>query len=368
MSERKLAHMEKVVNVRPIPGADRIELVTVLGWECVVKKNKVKIGDLVGYVEVDSIVPAIPYFDFMEPRRYRVKTIKLQKQISQGLVIPLEDIGNILAQMPIEKAKKYNAIEGADITEALGITKYVSPSDRESSYEGMPKKQHHWFIKFMTRFAWYRKLFKKRSKSFPDWIAKTDEERIQNIPRILEKFHEYPCYVTEKVDGQSGTFWYKHKTFFPEFGICSREVRKFEIDGSNWSITAKTHNLKQILKKYPKDIAIQGEVCGPKIQGNKYKLKAFKLFVFNIYDIKEKRYFTIQEVIEFCKSVGLDTVPILDMNYRLPATVNEMLQYANAKSVLFDTLREGVVVRTHDKSMSFKAINQEFQFAEKDEE
>ena len=362
MAERKLAHIEKVVAVRKADNSDNLDIVTILGWNCITKKDEFKIGDWCVYIEIDSLIkPDKEWSKFLidkhNPKKLiRIKTKKLRGNISQGLCLPI----CILKEYINYTLEKIKICEGQDVTEALGITKYLSPSDREAEYEGTPKKKHNFIVKFLTRFSWYRKLTKTKSKSFPEWISKTDEERVQNMPWLLTNPKETVYYVTEKLDGQSVTYWYKHKLIGSEFGVCSRAVRKFEFDNSNWSVTARNLNIKKKLKSLSNDIAIQGEIIGPRIQGNKYKLDSFKLYVFNIYDIKAKKYYSIDQVVDLCAKLGLDTVPILDFDFKLPSTVDDMIKYAGGKSKLYDTLREGVVVRSSDKSISFKAINPEY--------
>ena len=97
--ERKLAHIELIESLKPIIGADKIEVATVLGWECVVKKDEFKVGDKIIYIEVDSVLPEKPEFEFLRDRKFKIKTIKLKGQISMGLILPL----NIL--------KKYGKLE-----------------------------------------------------------------------------------------------------------------------------------------------------------------------------------------------------------------------------------------------------------------
>ena len=205
MSERKLAHVEVIESLTPIEGADKIETAHVLGWECVVKKGEFSNGQMIGYIEVDSIVPERPEFEFLRDRKCRVRTIKLRGQVSQGLVIPLTSIGT---------QKKY--VVGDDITSELGITKYLTPSERDEEYQQqqeikMTKSQ---IVKFMLRYEWFRKLYLKRKtkEGFPNWVGgKTDEERIQNMPQVLHQFADEIVYVTEKVDYQSVTFTSKIK-------------------------------------------------------------------------------------------------------------------------------------------------------------
>lgn len=357
MSERKLAHIEKVVDLQPIPNADKLEVATVLGWQCVVKKGEVKVGELVCYLEIDSIVPDIPFFEFMRERKFRVKTIKLRGQVSQGLVIPMGDF-QVLAAKGSGVCKYFD--EGEDVTELIGVTKWLSPSERESDYVPLSKKKHNWFTKFMTRFSWYRKLTKQRSKSFPEWISKTDEERIQNMPWICQKYSNEVFYTSEKLEGQSATYWFIKKRFGSEFGICSRTVRKFEMDNSNWSRVAKEYDIKNKLKSVGKNIAIQGEVIGGSIQGNIYKLPGLDFYIFNVYDIDKKEYYLLDDLIAFCKKYGFKNVPILQRDYKLPATIQEILEHSKGKSVLADVDREGIVIRTFDKKISFKAVNPDY--------
>ncbi len=122
-TDRKLASVVKIVDIQPIPGADAIVVVTVKGWKVVVKVNEYKVGDLAVYYEIDSFLPIRPQFEFLRKSSYkrmgssegfRLKTIRLRGQISQGLLTPIpEGISN--------------PKEGDDLTEALDIVKYEPP-------------------------------------------------------------------------------------------------------------------------------------------------------------------------------------------------------------------------------------------------
>ena len=170
---RKLAHIEYITDIQPIPKADLIAVATVLGWKVVVKKGEFKVGDKVVYVEVDSIMPALPQYEFLKERKYRIRTIKLKGQVSQGLVLPLSSLPEGWKKLSI----------GQDVTDALSIVKYDPQAEDESSQNTSS------FVKFMKRFKWYRKFFMNKKKGgFPDWIKKTDEERIQNMPQILSDY------------------------------------------------------------------------------------------------------------------------------------------------------------------------------------
>lgn len=203
MSERKLAHIEIIEELREIPGADKIEVAKVLGWECVVKKGEFKVGDKVIYVEVDSVMPDRPEYEFLRDRKFRIRTIKLRGVVSQGLVLPVTVLkGN--NKYWAEPGIGFFGDVGDDVTEALGITKYLSPSERDeiSQQERKLANEKNKLKKFMMRYSWFRKLFlsKKQKSGFPYWVSKTDEERIQNIPYVLEQFKDKEVYVTEKID------------------------------------------------------------------------------------------------------------------------------------------------------------------------
>jgi len=194
MNERKLAHIEIIESLSPIEGADKIEVAKVLGWECVVKKGEFKKEDIIIYVEVDSIMPEKPEFEFLRDRKFRVRTIRLKGQISQGLVLPLGNLSGFI---------------GDDVTEILGITKYLTPSEREeiTQQERKLANEKNKLKKFMMRYSWFRRLFlsRKQKEEFPYWCTKSDETRLQNIPHVLEQFKDKEVYITEKLDYQSFT-------------------------------------------------------------------------------------------------------------------------------------------------------------------
>lgn len=182
---RKLASIQKIVNIEPIEGADKIEKLTVLGWHIVASKSENhNIGDLICYIEPDSRVPEIPMFEFLKDRKYIVKTIKLRKQVSQGLVIPLRELQKNF-NIDIATLK-----EGQDVTDLLGITKYDPEGEKEQKLaEQEMKKAKNPIHKFLMRYKWYRKiytqLFVPKKGGFPQWIKKTDERKTANNARRI---------------------------------------------------------------------------------------------------------------------------------------------------------------------------------------
>lgn len=367
MSERKLAHVELITALSSIKKADKIEVATVLGWQCVVKKEEFKIGDKIIYIEVDSIVPEKPEYEFLRDRKFRVRTIKLRGQISQGLVIP------------IPKEWNSNKLEeGDDVTDALGIVKYFSPSemDDEIQHDRQIANEKNKLKKFMMQYSWFRKFFlkKKQNSNFPYWISKTDEPRLQNIPKILEQFKDKDVYVTEKIDYQSATFTSKMVSkysgilgkIFPKkfnFIVCSRNQVNTNKNSLYWQI-AKKYNIEQILKENP-TLTIQGEQGSPSVQGNKYGINTPSLWVFNIIDHEKGYHYGYEEICTFCKKYNLTPVPYLKMCKlsELGSSVQELVEFSKGKSTLVDIPREGVIIRCIEdgkKLLSFKVINPDF--------
>jgi len=340
---RKLATIQKIKDILPIEGADAIELAIVNGWKVVVAKNVGhKIGDYVIYCEIDSFLPIKEEFEFLRKSSYkkmadgsegfRLKTIKLRGQVSQGLIIPI----NILMNY---KNFVLEFDEGSDVSEILGIIKYEPPVPAELA--GIAKGL------------------------FPSFIPKTDEERIQNLSEEISKWNnEYSegFYVSEKLDGSSATFYYNDGVF----GVCSRNLELLETEGNTFWRVAREMDLENKMRSLGYNVSLQGELVGEGIQGNPYKIKGQKVFFFNVFNIDKHEYAGTHEFVNTIHGLSLDTVPKLETNYILPNTIEEILQYADGKSYLnphFD--REGVVMRSKDRKISFKAISNKFLLNEK---
>jgi len=350
--ERSLAHVEEIISLTPIDVADRIETAQILGWYVVVKKDEFKVGDKIVYVEVDSVLPETEWSEFMRERKFRVKTIKLRKQISQGIVFPLD----------ILPKKSYKT--GQDVTEVLGITKYETPTERNDRERESIKASK--LQKFLMRNKWYRRLFSRKKESFPSFIKKTDETRLQNMPQILTSHPNEWFDVTEKLDGTSFTaFLIQHKFLWwtrYDYGICSRNFRRDKAVGSAWYEISKKYKIKELLKDLicqEKYVVLQGEIIGPDIQKNKYKLKELELYVFNlIFPDGRCSHDFMSKLLIRNSTTSLKPVPLVCEMHLLP-TVQEMVDFAGKdKSVLADIPREGIVCRSGD--ISFKVINPNF--------
>lgn len=357
---RKLASIKIISDILPIEGRDRIELAIVDGWQIIVKKGEYQIGDKTVFVEIDSVLPEKPEYEFLRSKKFRIKTMKMAGVLSQGICFPL----SVLPQ-----DREYQLEE--DVTELMGITKYEPNEDNRDAEvkEKTPKKFQHPIFKFLFKFSIFRKLLlpKKQNKGFPDFISKTDETRIQNMPFIL-KNKDIKFVVREKIDGQSGTFFLKklNKKYFwqkqnYDFGVCSRNLRLWNEDNSTYWTVARKYNIKKILEDLIGDsdfVAIQGECIAPNVQGNKYKITEPDLYVFNL--IYPSGKVPCLEAEQILKKYNIKWCPLVNDSYTLPNTVNEMLDYATGKSALYNTLREGLVLRNYDKNISFKAVSPEF--------
>lgn len=367
---RKLASVKRISSISQIEGKDRIVLAGIDGWNVIVKKGEFQVGDLCVYIEIDSVLPERPEFEFLRSKNFVIKTMKMGGVISQGICFPL----SILPEGNYE--------DGQDVTELLGIKQYEKTMDLDPASTKITTKKtakmagrFSRFGKAMMRFSWYRRLRQhkeernKDSSNFPSFISKTDEVRIQNIPSILQD-KTTKWVATEKVDGQSGTFaLVRHRRKVPifedrfEFIVCSRNKRLPEPDDSSYWSVAKMYNIEGALRQMigKSDwVAIQGEVIGPKIQKNKYKVSGYDMFVFNL--IYPYGRYSSKVAKQVCEMRGLKFVPILETNITLPDTVDEVLSFAHGKSVLTDsdTLREGIVFRSADGLKSFKAVDPQF--------
>ena len=359
--DRKLASVQRILALDPIPNADKIEKATILGWEVVVaKQESFKVNDLVVYIEVDSIVPDRPEFEFLKDRKFRIRTIKLKKQVSQGLVMPLSIL------------PKKNYKEGDDVTAVLNIKKYDPQGDQEQKLldEKLSRNKNK-LTRFLSLYPWYRKLFKflqPKKSGFPNFIKKTDEDRIQLFPGICEREKDTIFSVTEKLDGQSltcfliknnkGLFNFKNKY---TFGVCSRNLLLNKPDNSSWWTIAKQYDIEQVLLDLIGDnqyIVLQGEIIGEGIQKNKYDIKGYDFYAFNLITPPGKVSNTTGQ--DILSKYNIKFVPILDNNFKIKSSIPEMVEYAKGKSTIANTLREGVVIRNYDRNISFKVINPDF--------
>lgn len=351
MTERALASIRIVDGIRTIPDADQICAYQIGGWWVVDAINKYSVGDLVVYFEIDSVLPVMEGYEFLRKSSYvkkewmitkdnpeghgfRLRTIKLRGQVSQGLITDIPSIWK----------DKVNV--GEDVTDLMGIMKWDPP---------VP-----------ARFAGRIKGL------FPtSIIRKTDQERIQNLKESeLSPYTTDTFEVTIKLDGASGTIYHNAGVI----GACSRNL---ELDWQNDSGTELAQfiikqQLQEILPKFG-NIAIQGEIMGPGIQGNREKLQRSAFYVFDIWDIDNQKYLNSMQRIElidkinkFQQQLGIEkhnhlkSVPLHSIGKLDSLNCDDILDLAEGPSIN-NPVREGLVFKSIDNpDFSFKAISNKF--------
>ena len=393
-NQRELAYIVTIDEIRVIENYDRIEHARVGGWWIVVKKDQFKVGDLAIYIEIDSKVPIIPAFEFLEKKHYAVKTQKFCKgqAISQGLLMSPADFGWTTDKEIIWDDESNVLVKGSFVTEKLGIT-YYEPEDNtrkanpEDKYKKMaqrrPKIFKTRFARWMMKREWGRKVMffffgrKRDVKSgWPAWVKKTDEERVQNLPNLF-KDNSKEYVATEKIDGTSTTFTMRGQGRKQQFFVCSRNVvfdkpdKKCFYETNVYTEMAEKYDIEKKLAESLNDeragldfITVQGETYGEGIQKRAYGLKGHDFMVFNvIFGYKSGQVVRLNPITmkDWCDAKNLPTVPIIAENFVLPATCDELLEYAASEPSKIDGgMREGLVFRDYNGEESFKAVSNAF--------
>lgn len=378
--QRALAHTEKIEWIKPIEGADNIELIGVLGWSCIAKIGEFHEGDTCVYIEIDSKVPEREWSEFLRPKHFKVKTMKLGKfkVISQGLALPLSVFD---VEIPNEI--------GVDVTNLLGITYSVAEDNirkakKVDKYQRMAQRMGKKFsqnpYKWLMKRNWGKVLLFSiygrtgdKSHSWPSHIcSKTDVERIQNMPWMLGDGKAY--VATEKIDGSSCTFAAERGRFGKiDYYVCSRnvvfknEMQDCFYDSNIYYEMFNKYGIKDVLAAMLEDmkldnIAIQAECYGDRVQKRDYSLKngEHKLAVFHIVTNKEK--YPMEKVVEICEKYGLPHVPVLNTEYYFPKDIEELQKYVeSAPSMIDGKPREGIVFYDKETGQIYtKFVSPEF--------
>ena len=374
---RKLASIRRIADIQPIEGADAIVVATVDGWKVVVKKNEFNVGDLAIYAEIDSWIPheLAPFLSKgNEPREYngvkgeRLRTIKLRGQVSQGLLLPINQTIQELPQQFIQYLPggyvQFGDLEpvrlfevDTDLTDVLGIQKWepVLPAQLQGQAAGtfptslIPKTDQE---RIQNCFG----EIQKRAKRFATekvWNAET--QTLEEHPVVVPEDFKEPTYeVTMKLDGSSCTIF----RWEGELRVCSRNL-ELKINEENKDNTFVATALK-IGERIPNGVAVQGEIMGPGIQGNREGFSEHKFFVFDVFDIDRHTYINSLDRRVACNSWGFDHVPILGTDWKAPTSVEEGLALAEGPSINHK-IREGLVWKCNeDPSFSFKTISNQF--------
>lgn len=401
--ERELAYIVKIDAIEPIVGSDNCEAAVVGGWRVMVRKNTFEVGDLAIYFEIDSMVDCTrPEFEFLAKRNGKIKTQRYTfggkgLMISQGLLMAAEDFGWDCVQDKGYCVMDANGIlhnpndESRFLTKELGVT-YAEAEDNarkansEDKYKKMAQRNAKIFkqpwARWMMKRTWGRKTMffffgKKKDKKngWPAWVVKTDEERVQNMPWILND--KNPWIATEKIDGTSTTFTMKRGKKHPfgrdknEFYVCSRNVvftkpdQPCFYDSNVYLEMAKKYNVEKFLAAFLEShpdvewVTLQGETYGPGVQKRDYHAPEHMFMGFNFITNVDGRW-NSRAAADYCSKNEIPWVPILNENFILPDTVDELLTIATGESVCDHDLREGIVFRSQDGQKSFKAVSNEF--------
>lgn len=337
---RKLASIQTISNIFDVPETDNLQLAQINGWQVVTnKQNKFQVNDKVIYCEIDSILPEMPVYEFLRSKKFRIKTQKIRGVLSQGIIFPLSilyeyvnenlsinDIDNFINSVKIEQ----------DVTNEMKITKYDPDIYIKSNGN--------------------RNL---TGKPFPEFLIKTDEERIQNLTWLFHQEHtkNADLAIYEKIEGSSISIYLNNGIF----GVCSRNLELELTDDSKYIQVVRQYDLEAKMKELNRNICIQAELIGEGIQGNIYKLTGNDMYVFNIYDIDNKQFLSIDEVTQVCKTLGLKEVPriyVFDDYIKLEDyELKEILNLANGYSKLnSEVLREGLVFKAVDNKPLYKEL------------
>ena len=334
---RKLASIQVITDIERIPDADRIVVATIMGWKCVVPINIFNIGDKCVYFEVDAYLPIEERFEFLRASSYknnefmgegfRIKTQTLRGQISQGLAQPLSVFPEINADIEV----------GTDVTDLLNVRKWELPEILGNAGTAISDK--------------------------PFGIQTTDETRIQSIPHILELFKGKPYYISTKMDGTSCTVAFN----LGELAVCGRNDRYKDDEHSGMWKLVHQHNWDTKIIELGKNLAFQGEFCGPRIQKNRIGLKDYHLYIFNIIDLDTGRWYNLYEMQDLCEKIGMETVPIEEIGECFSYNLPELLERARGRYPSGQN-KEGIVIRLLTpewnmelhKPLSFKVLNNDF--------
>lgn len=382
-NKRALAYIVTIDEIKPIEGYDRVEYARTNGWWVIIgKADNLQVGDKCVYFEVDSKVNSEDErFAFLEKRNYKIKTQRMCKVISQGLLMPLSafpELGDVNVN--------------TDVTDKLKVTYAVEKdnarkgkADPNAKYRSMTARHQKIFKKkwarWMMRHEWGRKIMffffgkkKDNPRTFPThfpFVHKTDEERCENLVNVVLGY-ERPLIVTEKLDGTSSTYILERKKKNRyEFYVLSRNVRQadekqecYHDHNIYWDMAFKYDieaHLREYLEQNPDCpyVCIQGESVGS-VQGNPLQLAEDDFYCFNFIDGRVGRVDSVTGK-GIVAAWNIKWVPILDTNYMMPDDMEEFKKFATAKSVVNpNVLREGVVLRDPTNDFSFKNVSREY--------
>jgi len=324
----KLATVETVAAVLPHHNADSLEIVRVLGYECIVQKDKFKVGQRVILIQPDTVLPDEPWAAVFKARSNRVKATKLRGVWSFGIVLP------VWGMFPIDVAASINV--GDEVSGLLGVSKYEPPAPQDLSAAGF----------------------------LPRGLPKTDEERWQNFTDLP---YGEVCDITLKIDGSSlSVYARKLEDGSWETGVTSRSLRlKTECDNKYTQGVAKYDMINKLLsycQEHDVSLSLRGELYGNGIQGfgkNPHGQLPLNFAAFSVFNMDKLEYADPSDdhyYEKVCAQLNIPVVPMLEKSVVL--TPEHIQKYSTEIDKIDGKPFEGVVVK--HAAGSFKIINLQY--------
>jgi RNA ligase (TIGR02306 family) len=353
---QKIASVERIYNIQPHSNADSLEIGSVCGYKCIVKKGEFTDNDLIIFIEPDSIISEssrnITQYSFLQNKKWKISSMNLRGVKSHGLVLNK----NILLQFGFsdlilapdglyteKDGSKFFFALGDSVAQHIGVEHYTKPE----------------------------KILPADAKgNFPSFLRKTDEPNILTWNKAFSEIVGLPVTITLKIDGQSSTFYVKDGVF----GACSRNL-DVKIEGNTkFNFINEKYKIQEALLKLNRNLAIQGELYGEAIQSNKLGIKGIDFAAFNLWDIDSQTYLSQKELDNFCQD---NNIPVVKKLYEgiFDFTLDSLQEFANIQTYDNGTPAEGIVVRPQQEfissalrgnRMSFKIISNKFEDKYKD--
>lgn len=343
---RKLATIQKIYDIKPIEGRDRVDQAKILGWTVIVGKGQYQENEKVVFCEIDSLFPKTEDWVELEKFKYRIKTFKVNTPdgpiYGQGYCFPLSKLYDILDKKPTYYGF-FNEV-GLEVTEILGITKYESPDPSNNSM-----------------------LMGNAAGAFPtQYIPKTDEIRLESCLEVLEEIKGQPYVITMKMDGTSWT----GLKIDDEYVVCSRNnmlknPKDSDVKSNYWDMFYQYPGIASLLDQ---GFGLQAEMCGEGIQKNRMGIKGKALAAFNIFDLKTRKYVDSGLFFDLCEEYDIPRVNIIDHGYSFNLTFEDLKKMADELKYNSGQPAEGIVIRSMKEQysrvlqgrMSFKQISRVF--------
>ncbi len=339
----------RIEQLRPHPDADSLDIAVVLGdYPVIVKRGEYQVGDLAGYIPIDTVTPDTEQFYFLCPKAYE-KYEDEQGNLQQRQLGPKYPVGQVPEKYRVIKAKR---IRG---TFSMGMLVSVPYMDKD----GLCAFPFSYCVgESIVDVLQLKKVEEQEEENIPCakmrgintesppkgfTVPHYDIDGIRKYVNCLQEGEE--IVLTEKLHGSNAAFvhdgerlWTKSRNWF----------KRRDKDDMWWDIAFR-YDLEDKLSQFP-HLVFFGEVYG-QVKGFRYdtKIEGGRLLprvrFFDIWDTKQLRYLDFDDFVAIIQSTKLDAVPLL---YRGAWTGKEALYpYAEGLTTLGGKhVREGFVLRT----------------------